>query len=100
MTTSNDDKKHLRRLGHNLKPVVMVAGNGLSAGVLKEAERAISDHELIKVKFAMEEREEKAAAISKLCSKLNAEMIQTIGHIALVYRKNPKADPKRSNVMR
>ena len=51
MTSSNADKKHLRRLGHNLKPVVTVAGNGLTENVTNEIERALTDHELIKIKL-------------------------------------------------
>ena len=51
MTSSNEDKKHLRRLGHNLKPVVTVAGNGLSENVSAEIARALNDHELIKIKL-------------------------------------------------
>ena len=57
MTSSNEDKKHLRRLGHNLKPVVTVAGNGLSETVNAEIERALTDHELIKVKLVADDRD-------------------------------------------
>jgi RNA-binding protein len=47
MTTSSADKKYLRALGHQLKPVVTVAGNGLTENVITEVDRALSDHELI-----------------------------------------------------
>ena len=47
------DSKQLRAIGHKLKPLVTVAGNGLSENVVAELERALSDHELIKVKLAV-----------------------------------------------
>ena len=50
MTTSSADKKYLRSLGHPLKPVVTVAGNGLTESVVTEINRALNDHELIKIK--------------------------------------------------
>ena len=56
MTSSNEDKKHLRRLGHNLKPVVTIAAKGLSENVGAELDRALNDHELIKVKLAVGDR--------------------------------------------
>ena len=51
MTTSSADKKYLRALGHQLKPVVTVAGNGLTENVITEVDRALNDHELIKIKL-------------------------------------------------
>ena len=51
MKISNEDKKQLRRLGHKLSPVVTIASKGLSENVLAEIDRALNDHELIKVKL-------------------------------------------------
>lgn len=100
MTLSTGDKKHLRQLGHSLNPVVTVAGKGLSDGVLEEVNRALDDHELIKVKLAVGERELKQQLIAELCQRVNAELVQTIGHIALLFRKADKPDPKLSNLLR
>ena len=65
MTSSNEDKKHLRRLGHDLKPVVTIAAKGLTDNVSAELERALSDHELIKVKLAVGDREAKKPSVIK-----------------------------------
>ncbi len=100
MTLSNDDKKHLRRLGHNLKPVVTVAGKGLSEAVLAELERALNDHELIKVKLAVGDNEAKRQAITEICEKLDAETVQTIGHIVLLLKRSDKPNPRLSNLLR
>ncbi|WP_252176985.1 ribosome assembly RNA-binding protein YhbY [Endozoicomonas sp. 4G] len=98
MSISSEKKRHFRSLGHKLKPVVMVAGNGLSDGVIEETLRALHDHELIKVKFAVGDREVKKEAIVELCNQTQAELIQTIGNIALIYKENKDAKPNLSNV--
>lgn len=100
MTTSSADKKYLRSLGHRLKPVVTVAGNGLTDTVLAELDRALSDHELIKVKLAVGDREAKKTVIDKICLESKAQLIQSIGHIILLFRKAGNPDPKLSNLLR
>ena len=53
MPLSTALKKQYRTIGHNLNPIVTIAGNGLSEPVLAELDRALDDHELIKVKLAI-----------------------------------------------
>ncbi len=100
MTSSNEDKKHLRRLGHNLKPVVTVAGNGLSETVNAEIERALSDHELIKVKLVADDRDSKKALTEAICADHKAELVQSVGHVLLLFRKSKTPDPRLSNLLR
>ena len=100
MTTSNQDKKHLRRLGHNLKPVVTVAGNGLTENVSAEIDRALNDHELIKIKLVTEDRNDKQALTDAICKNNRAQLIQSIGHVILVFRKAKTPDPRLSNLLR
>ncbi|WP_241521026.1 YhbY family RNA-binding protein [Kineobactrum sediminis] len=97
---ASQDKKQLRAIGHKLKPVVTVAGNGLSDTVLQELERALTDHELIKVKLAAPDRETRAALATELCSRTGAELVQSIGNVVLVMRRAAKPDPRLSNLMR
>ena len=52
MTLSSAQKKDYKRIGHHLKPVVIVSDQGASEGVLSELNRALDDHELIKNKKA------------------------------------------------
>lgn len=99
MPLSNDIKKRYRAIGHSLKPVVTVAGNGLSETVLAEIERALEDHELIKIKIVFEDRESRKAVINELVSQCKLEVVQEIGKIALVYRPAKKPNPKLSNLM-
>ncbi|MDI9799718.1 YhbY family RNA-binding protein, partial [Pseudomonas aeruginosa] len=59
MALTQEQKKQFKSIGHHLKPVLIVAENGLTEGVLAELERALNDHELIKVKLALAERDDR-----------------------------------------
>lgn len=100
MPLSIAEKKRFRRIGHELKPVVMTGGEGLSEGVVAEVERALEDHELIKVRINGEDREERAAAMAALAAQCKAQTVQVIGKIVLLYRPAKKANPKLSNLIR
>lgn len=97
---ANFDIKQLRAIGHKLKPVVTVAGNGLSETVVAEIDRALEQHELIKIKLAVGSREAKATISAELCERASAEIVQSIGNIVLVVRRAKKPDPKLSNLIR
>lgn len=100
MSLSQAQKKAFRSIGHHLDPVVTVSENGASEGVLAELERALTDHELIKIKLALPERDDRRAMLDEMVEASGAETIQTIGKMALLYRRNPQANPKLSNVKR
>jgi len=100
MTTSAQDKKHLRRIGHGLNPLVTVAGKGLTDNVVAELGRALDDHELIKVKIAVGDRDAKQAVIAEIVAQTNAEVVQSIGHVILLYRAARQPNPKLSNLLR
>lgn len=100
MTTSATDKKHLRRLGHNLKPVVTIATKGLTDTVNAEIDRALNDHELIKIKVSVGDRTTKKSVSEDICDNHGAELIQSIGHMLLIFRAAKKPNPKLSNLLR
>ncbi len=97
---TNQDIKQLRAIGHKLKPVVTIAGNGLSQGVYSELERALVDHELIKVKLAAGSRGNRAALAQELCDRTGAALVQSIGNVVVILRRSPSADPRLSNLVR
>ena len=100
MSLSNDQKKSLRSIGHKLNPVVTVAEKGLSENVMEEINRALDDHELIKVKFQINDRDAKVELINEMCKAQKAELVQQIGKVALILRRNPQANPNLSNLSR
>ena len=94
------ERKRLRQIGHALNPVVMLGGQGLTENVVEETIRALNDHELIKVKIVAEDREARAALIEEIAQATDAQIVQTIGKIVLLYKKAPKQNPKLSNLVR
>ncbi|WP_312975564.1 ribosome assembly RNA-binding protein YhbY [Stutzerimonas nitrititolerans] len=100
MPLTNEQKKHYKSIGHHLKPVLIVSENGLTEGVQAELDRALNDHELIKVQLRIAERDDRHALIEELCQLGCCELVQAIGKMALIYRKNPKPNKQLSNIHR
>lgn len=90
MSLTEKHKKHLRRLGHGLQPVILTGNAGLSAGLLAELGAALEQHELVKVRVRAGDREDRDEVIRALCQASHAELVQRIGHMALLWRPNPQ----------
>ena len=93
-------KKAFRGVAHHLDPVVSVSDRGLSDGIIAETERALTDHELIKVKVDALQKADRLAITEMLAEQTQATVIQNIGKVAVLYRKNQRPNPKLSNVSR
>ena len=100
MTLTARDRRDLRRIGHHLQPIVTIGDNGVSEGVIAETERALTDHELIKVRLPAGAKADRQALANALCEACGAEPVQHIGRITLLYRKAKKPDPAKSNILR
>jgi RNA-binding protein len=83
------EKKKLKAQAHPLNPVVMIGQSGLTPAVLKEIDSALDAHELIKVKIRAE-REQRKLISEEICASTQSELVQSIGQIAVLFRKNPK----------
>ena len=93
MDLTERQKKLLRGLGHQLKPVLMVGDAGLTDGVLREFNSTIAHHELIKVRVRVGDRSGRDQIINDLCERGDAALVTRIGNVALLYRQN-EDDPK------
>ena len=100
MSLSIAEKKRFRQIGHRLNPVVLLGGQGLTEAVLGEIDRALEDHELIKVRIGGEDREARHAAIEEITLASHSVAVQIIGKIVLLYRSAKKPNPKLSNILR
>lgn len=90
MNLSEHQKKFLRGLGHELKPLIIVGDSGMSESLLAEYESTLAHHELIKVRVRVGDRKMRDEIIEKLRSGSSAALIQRIGNVALLYRPNLK----------
>lgn len=97
---TNQDITQLRAIGHKLKPVVTIAGKGLTEGVIAELDRALNDHELIKVKLAVGSREARTEIARQISEQSKAEVVQSIGNIILLLRRSSTPDPRLSNLIK
>jgi len=97
---ASENVKQLRTIGHKLKPVVTIAGKGLTETVLAELARALKDHELIKIKLAVGSREARAEVIEQICDQTGAQLIQRVGNMALLLLRSAKPDPRLSNLVK
>ncbi|MCL4163447.1 UNVERIFIED_CONTAM: hypothetical protein GTU68_038837 [Idotea baltica] len=67
---------------------------------MAELNRALKDHELIKIKIAVDDRELRQELVKTICADTQSDSVQTIGKVALLLRKNSRPNPKTSNLMR
>ena len=85
---SNSQKRHLKKLAHDKKPVILIGAKGLTDAVMTEIDQALSHHELLKIRVNAADREERQTLINRISQTLNAELVQRVGHIATFYRHN------------
>lgn len=92
-------RRELRAAAHHLKPVVGVAGNGLTPAVLGEIDRSLQAHELIKIKVYATERNARDELMKSVCDALGASPVQHIGTVLVVWRerREEEATPSASN---
>jgi RNA-binding protein len=86
---TNEQKNILLQQAHKLSPVVMLGNKGLTQAVHLEIERALEAHELIKIKVAGAEKEERQTIFDEISKKHQAELVKAIGFIGIFYRTNP-----------
>ena len=85
---TNPQKRYLRGLAHDLKPVVLVGAKGVTPAGLAELDLALEQHELVKVRVAASDRDEREAWIAALVEGSGAGLAGRIGHVAIMYRRS------------
>lgn len=90
MSLNTAQRTHLRRLGHTLEPIVLVGQNGIGPNLVAELERALNDHELVKVRARAGDRTLRDEILDELARSTGAEIVQRVGHVGLYYRRNPE----------
>lgn len=88
MALTERQKKHLRRLGHDLHPIVLVGQRGMNPGVVEELKLALEHHELVKLRVRAGSREDRDAIFAELAAQSSSEFVFRIGNVGLFYKKN------------
>ncbi len=81
-------RSYLRKLAHPLRPVVHVGAGGAAQPVVAAIARALTDHELVKVR--LHEPEHKAALAQTLAEQSDSELCGLVGHTVILYRRHPE----------
>jgi len=100
LTITPAQRKSLKADAHDLSPVVMIGGDGLTPAVIKEAKLAIGHHGLIKIRVFGDEREARIAIYEELCDKLNAAPVQHIGKLLVLWKPKDIIDEAYTNLSR
>ncbi len=79
-------KRHLRALAHHRKVIVIIGAAGASDALVDELDAALAHHELVKVRVNAPDRDARQTMIASLLERTGAQLVQTIGHIAVLYR--------------
>ena len=90
MSLSRTQIRFLRGLAHEIKPVVFIGHEGLSGGVERELEITLDAHELVKVKLADLDRDERKVTTSQVLEVTGAELVHSIGKTITLFRRNDK----------
>ena len=93
---SGGDRRHLRSLAHGLDPVVQIGAAGVTPAVIGALDRALADHELVKVRITRE-RDERRAIADELAHETRSAVAGLVGHVAALYR--PAREPERRRIV-
>ncbi|MEP6608964.1 MAG: ribosome assembly RNA-binding protein YhbY [Burkholderiaceae bacterium] len=95
LTLTSRERQALKGRAHPLKPVVLLGAGGLTDSVLREIDRALTDHQLVKIKVADDDRDKRAQIFSEVSAQLSAVRIQSIGKTIVLFRPAPESDEKQ-----
>lgn len=90
MSLTDAQRRHLRGLAHPLKAVVLVGDKGVTEALVRELDLSLAHHELLKVRIKAGDRDQRDAVIARLCRETGSELVQRIGHVAVLYRAAEK----------
>ena len=94
ITLTGKQKSYLRSLGSTMDPVVQIGKTGVSGTLLDSTKQALVARELIKIKVLQNCAEEPKVALEELASAADAELVQVIGRMGLLYKRN--RDPEKT----
>lgn len=95
MQLPDKQKRHLRSLGHQLHPVVIIGQKGMRQAIMDEIEIALAAHELIKIKITADDRTQRDQLAAEIATATGASLVQRIGNVALLFRANPEKKKNR-----
>jgi RNA-binding protein len=90
MELTDRQRRYLEGRAHPLRPVIQIGASGLTDAVTRETDRALGDHELIKVRMRAADRAARDSALAELAERTGSALVRRIGHVAVLYRPRPE----------
>ena len=91
---TSKQRKNLEKLAHDLQPVVIVGGAGVTDGVISMVDNSLAAHELIKIKFN-EYKDEIRELTTELCEKTDATLVRIIGFTVILFREAEEEENRK-----
>lgn len=85
-------QKFLKGVAHNINPMIIIGANGVTDSLMKELDGTLEHHELLKIKMAAAEREDRKAIVEFILKETGAELVQSIGKTCVIYRKSQDSE--------
>jgi RNA-binding protein len=89
------EKRLIKKLSHDLKPLIRIGKNGVTPATIANIDKALNDHELIKIKY-LEHKDQKKTLTRRITEETRSELINQIGNTATLYRESP--DPQKREI--
>lgn len=98
MKLRGKQKRYLRSEAHHLKPIFQIGKDGLSEVWLDEVLKALDKRELLKVNILQNSLVEVEDVKEFIENNSDAQVIQTIGNVLVLFKKSNKAENQKISV--
>ena len=98
MKLRGKQKRYLRSEAHHLKPIFQIGKDGLSEVWLDEVLKALDKRELLKVNILQNSLVEVEEVKEFIENNSDAQVIQTIGIVLVLFKKSGKAENQKISV--
>ena len=85
-------KKFLTGIAHGLNPMIIIGANGVTESLMAELERTLEHHELLKIKMASADREDRKTIVDYILDQTGAVLVQSIGKTCVIYRQSEDSE--------
>jgi RNA-binding protein len=86
------ERAKLKARAHPLEPVVQVGHAGVTDKVAAELDRALTAHELIKVRVSAPDRDAREELCDAICARTDAAEVQRVGKVLVLWRPRPEEE--------
>ena len=91
-TLTKKQQKFLVGIAHGLNPMIIIGANGVTESLMAELESTLEHHEILKIKMASAEREDRKTIVDYILKETGAALVQSIGKTCVIYRKSQDSD--------